>query len=518
MLIAKNYLSLEDYRKYKAQGVKIFLFNEIDFIPPEHEAGDDVFYNCTRNRVASTWYTWNENNKLILSLGKKFPGLFMHQGYNITLAIQKAMFWSNFKTGFLWYTVQEFFPSEKIFYIEPLQQAGKSGVIYRYLRNLLNARRRKSKSFADETKPYKYAVHIKNNFQINLYRDILGKVIDDKEFAVIADPDVDVSYMSRLGFSNIQIPEIDKSCSPLKWVNFLRINKKEWYVLSTILLHWKEICYHMQAALNIKHKGLKAVLVNEAENGIYGAIMSEVMHSNGTVVYNTMNGIKSGEAQDAFINFDKWFVWDEQMKEMLHSLNGIEMDKLLVSGHLMEDLIMNYTYSHSLDLDPELLKDKKVISLFSVKGRRYVKLEAIRCLFKLLENDDSYYLLIRPHPSEKPEDYILPEQPLKNLAYIKYNSRNLYETLHDQLLLSDVSIVFGSTVALDSKWMDVPCITFERREQSLIYCVDGEKIIHVKTLEDLQHELGKIKQKKHHTNLADKASVSDFILKEIKRN
>ncbi len=516
MLIAKNYLSEKDYRKYKAQGVKIFLFNEIDFIPPED--GNDVFYNCTINRVASTWYTWNENNVLILSLLRKCPDLFMFHGYNITLAVQKAMFWSNFKTGFLWYTVKEIFPAEKIFYIDPLHQSGKSGVLYRYFRNLLNAQGGKSKLSGNETKAFKYAVHIKNNFQINLYRDILRKVKDDKDFAVIADPAVDISYLSGLGFSNIQIPEVDQSCKPLKWINFLSLKKGEWYVLNTILLHWKEICYHLQSALNLKHKGLKAALINEAENGIYGAIMSEVLHSNGTTVYNTMNGIKSGEAQDAFINFDKWFVWDEQMKEMLHILNGIDKNKLLVSGHLMEDLIKNYTYSHSLDLDPEMLKDKKVISLFSVKGRRYVKLETIRFLYNLLANDDSYFLLIRPHPSEKPEDYILPEQPLKNLAYITYNSRNLYETLHDQLLLSDLSVVFGSTVALDSKWMGVPCITFEIREQSLIYCVDGEKIIHVKTIEELQNEIGNLKQKKQHENLSAGASVSDFILKEIKSN
>jgi hypothetical protein len=38
-------------------------------------------------------------------------------------------------------------------------------------------------------------------------------------------------------------------------------------------------------------------------------------------------------------------------------------------------------------------------------------------------------------------------------------------------------------VALESKWFGVPCITFEIRDESLIYLTDNETIFHVKNLE-----------------------------------
>ena len=51
--------------------------------------------------------------------------------------------------------------------------------------------------------------------------------------------------------------------------------------------------------------------------------------------------------------------------------------------------------------------------------------------------------------------------------------------------ISDLSICFGSTVALESKWFGVPCITFEKRDESLIYLTDNETIFHVKDLEQM---------------------------------
>jgi len=231
-----------------------------------------------------------------------------------------------------------------------------------------------------------------------------------------------------------------------------------------------------------------------------------------------MNGIKSGEAQDGHINFDKWFVWDTQMKSLLVRQNHIEEDKLIVSGHLVEDLIRTYQYRNSLPLDIEFLKSKKVISLFSVKGKRYAKLEAIRFLYELLKSDDSYFLMIRPHPSEKPEDYILPDPSVKNAHFVQYDAQNQNDTLHDQLLISDLAIVFGSTVALDAKWMGVPCITFEPREVSLIYCTDEKHIIHAKNIEEFGTHVMHFSVQKKQSFPARNGSVSDAIIEEIIQN
>ena len=231
-----------------------------------------------------------------------------------------------------------------------------------------------------------------------------------------------------------------------------------------------------------------------------------------------MNGVKSGEAQDSYVNFDYWFVWDQQMKQMLIDANKLPEQKLIVSGHLIEDLISNYQYHNSLNLDLKFLEDKKVISIYTTKGKRYAKLASMKFLFELLEEDESLALIIRPHPAEKPEDFILPDKNLNRIHFASYNSINLNSSLHDLLLMSDLAIVFGSTVALDAKWMGVPCISFEIREKSLIYCADNDKIKHVSTIEDFKTLVKSSLTKKVKNIEENKASVSDFILEEIVRN
>jgi predicted glycosyltransferase len=145
-------------------------------------------------------------------------------------------------------------------------------------------------------------------------------------------------------------------------------------------------------------------------------------------------------------------------------------------------------------------------------------LESMKFLFKLLDEDDSIVLIIRPHPAEKPEDYILPESHLDRVHFASYNSLNLNSSLHDLLLISDLAIVFGSTVALDAKWMGVPCISFETREKSLIYCADNDKIKHVTTIEDFSSLVKSSLHKKSVYEEKRRTSVSDFVLNEIINN
>jgi hypothetical protein len=205
------------------------------------------------------------------------------------------------------------------------------------------------------------------------------------------------------------------------------------------------------------------------------------------------------------------------MKQLLIDKCYLPQDKLIVSGHLIEDVVKNYKYQNSLKIDIDMLKDKKVISVFSVRGKRFVKLDTMNYLYDLIKEDSSYFLIIRPHPSEKPEDYILPDSSTKNYLFVEYDSHNLNDTLHDQLALSDLSIVFGSTVSLDSKWMNVPCITYEKREQSLIYCTDEKWIHHVKSIDDLNTKMLHILSHSKPLYQAEHGSVSGFIINELNK-
>ena len=161
MLVAKNVITHDYYLKVRLKGVTIFLYNEIDFIPPSKEETNEVFFNCSSQRVESTWYTWAENDKLIQEFKRKFPQFFEIRAYDLTLAIQKAMYWSNFKTGFLLYSLKKYFPNEKVFFAEPMHQSGSVGAFLRYLKSITNNSIKKSKNVTNiEDNKFIYLTHL----------------------------------------------------------------------------------------------------------------------------------------------------------------------------------------------------------------------------------------------------------------------------------------------------------------------------------------------------------------------
>lgn len=513
MLIGSNFISRKKYENARKSGVNVFLFNEIDFIPPE--STQVRFFNCTKYRVESTWFTWEENEKIILSFKEKFPQMFVLNGYDISLAIKKAMFWSNYKTGFLWYAKNREFSHVKVVDIESLHKYSKQSVILRYLKTRYSNSKKQYSSVINKNHSPSKIIHIKNNFQLGLYENIVNEVEKYHDFKVFIDAKVDRNMLSAINSKNIE--SIGKKINNygLPSINLSKMRGNDWFVLNIILLHWNEINDCLHTAEYLLNYNPKVALINEAENGIYGAVVSEVLRKHQTVVYNTMNGIKSGESQDGFINFDKWFIWDEQMKKLLVEKCDLPDEKLIISGHLIEDLVRNYKYQNSLDIDVNALKDKKVISLFSVKGKRFVKLDTLTFLYDFIKNNPNYFLIIRPHPHEMKEDYFLPDFELNNYKIIEYNPYNLNDTLHDQLSISDVSIVFGSTVALDSKWMNVPCISYERREESLIYNIDNSSIFHVKSRMELENKIMELLNQPKPQVPNRKSKVSEIILNEI---
>ncbi|HEY1047210.1 MAG TPA: hypothetical protein VGF79_12270 [Bacteroidia bacterium] len=516
MILAKNLISKEDYLSAKSKGVNKFVFNEIDFIPEKF--GDAIFYNCTKNRVESTWYTWESNDAIIEGFKSRFPQFFVYKNYDITLAIKKAIFWMNIKTGFLHYSIREEFKDDVIHYVEPMHSTNRLKVVSKYFKIKISSLFDSQKRSNSLNVTSQSAIYIKNKFQLDLYQFILSDVSKRDDFTVYIDPQINKKDIERFEIRNlVELSNFGKK-EAIPSINLMKLKSSDWFVLYSIISHWDEIATYINYAEQIVHNGHSKVLINEAENGVYGAAFSEVMQKSNVPVYNTMNGMKSGEAQDAFINFNYWFLWDEKMKEMFVQSYKLDPNKLIVSGHLLEDYIRSYTFSNKLNLDLEKIKNKKVISLFTVKGKRYVKNVALDYLYDFLEKNPDFYLIIRPHPLEKPEDFIYPDKELDNYCYSNYSSSNLNETLHDQLYLSNLSIVFGSTVSLDSKWMNVPCITFERREKSLIYCEDGVNIVHVKTLDKLKEKMNEFLNLEKKGYKKTEKSVSQFIIETLNQS
>jgi hypothetical protein len=510
MVLAVNILKEKQYSKAIKNGVNTIIYNQLDF---NLQRNDKIrFVDSNINRVPSSWYLWEKNNEKIIAFKAKFPDLFKIGKYDITLAIQKAVYWSNFRTSFINYTIEKDFKNEQIYYLEDLYQHNKSKVLIKYFKEILSFKNQINEINHAKTKAYKVGILIHDIFQLSIYKNILYKIVNDDNFVVFVDSNTVKKAVIELGVSaaNIVVVGITDFSGKFPIIDISKLKDTDWYILYQILNEWQHLHKLINECECYVKSGIYKLLINEGENGVAGAIAGEVMKKNEVLTYNTMNGMKSGEAQDAFISFDYWFVWDTKMKDFLVKKNKLPEHMLLVSGHLMEDEVSHYRDK----LFTDRRTDKKVISFFSVSGKRQTKIISFEYLYQLAEHNPNIQLLIRKHPSEKEEDLVVPEGKLENVKFVEYNSLNSKETLYEQLSISHLSICFGSTVAIESKWFGVPCITFEKRDESLIYLKDNETIFHVKDLDQFiikfNELLGKAKTEKPELN-----KVADYIIETL---
>lgn len=481
MIFATNILKEKEYLNALKNGVRTFIYNQLDFNLQTDESIKCV--ECNVNRVPSTWYLWEKNNEKINAFKTKFPELFQIGKYDITLAIQKAVYWSNFRTSFIHYTYEKDFKNQPLYYIEDLFHYNKSKVLIKYFKSIFHFKNQFKLINGVKVNQNKVGILIADIFQLSIYKHILHNIIGNDNFVVFVNENSVKDAVIELGInaSNIVVVNIHEKTGKFPMIDITKLKEADWYILNQILNEWQHIHQLINQCETYIKTGINKLLINEAENGVVGAVIGEVMKKNNVLTYNTMNGMKSGEAQDAFVSFNYWFVWDNLMKELLINKNNLPEKMLLVSGHLMEDEVIIYQNKKSEDK----LNDRKVISLFSVRDKRQKKIDTFHYLYQLAEHNPDIQVLIRKHPSENEEDLLLENNALDNVKFVKYNTSNSKETLYDQLSISDLSICFGSTVALESKWFGVPCITFEKRDESLIYLTDNETIFHVKDLEQM---------------------------------
>lgn len=512
MLLAKHQLTKEIYEKGLLQGVTVFLYNEIDFSPIPKEGIS--FVNCTTERVPSTWYTWEQNEAVFEGFKQKFPQFFNWWNYDMSLAFLKGLFWSNQKTGYLQYVKNKEFSDQKVWAEDLLYASKYSHVFLRYYYRLLKSRNQNTNP-EEKERNGKTGFLLKNEFEVTLYKYLITHSIEaERVIYFVLNGNVKDALL-KLGVKKEQIINYNNTKNrKIPFVNFLLLNEFDRYILNQIVNNWYEVEQWTGIAENIVASGVSKVLFNEGENGLIGAALGEVFSKHGIVSYNTMNGMKSGQAQDTYINFDYWFVWDEKMKQFLMDKNKLPASKLIVSGHLMEDEARDYQFHNSLPISIEKMQGKKVISLFSVRGRREEKLKAFDFLYNLAESNEDIIFLIRSHPSEDIADTIPPPDTLKNVFTVDYTDENSKITLYDQLSVSNISICFGSTVAMESKWFGVPCITYEKRTESLIYLIDDSTIFHVKTKEEFIHKLNELMAVKKKEKLQLK-KVADSILETL---
>ncbi len=467
--------------------------------------------NAEIYRVEGTWKAYEYNKRIVKQLLQKHPKYFTVDGVSIEKAMCKLLYWTNYKTGALQYASELLYQDlSKVNAIEYLPGSKWKGILKYTVSTIRN--RFKSSNISNkedaQVSDAKIGILVNDEFELKLYKGIIGK-LHPKDFILF--------HYGNIAFENIEfitdaIIKHDLSkivhFSTQPFINLFGLSTEELSALNSIAGNWTQIASEILRYKFIRKSGIQKLLVNVAENLPLRNLMPEVFGSS-VKVFNTMNGIKSGEAHDADVFFDFWFVWDETMKALLMNSCFIPEHKLIVSGHLTQDFISEYTFQNSIGMDTNLLKSSNVISLYSVRGKRKEKLDAFEILYEFAKQNPDCLLLIKPHPLEKPSDYIQPATQLNNVQFIPEHLKNSKVALYDQIWVSDLNIVFGSTVALESLWMGVPCISFEYRKQSFVYLAGRSDILHVRTKEELKERIRSIQKRNDnkpalHSNVANK--------------
>jgi hypothetical protein len=515
-IFAVNVLNDELLEKAKALGIDTIVSNErsISKLPE-----GITFVNSEVYRVPGTWEAYAYNTNVINHLYLKTNSRFRINGIDIYKAMPKLIYWTNYKIGYLYACIKDQFKKENVVYIPPYLSPSRLKETIKYFRNFLvnNTKsliRHNSSIRSYELKGRKIGIWVNDAFELGIF-EYLIKAIPAKELVLFHFGNIDFEKFRFVTNESliINIGRI-KKYSPQFFINPFRLSTEELSVVNTVSHKWQDISTELEQYKYIKNTGIKSIIINVGENLPLKNLMMDVF--NGKInVYNTMNGNKAGEAHDSDVHFTKWLIWDKEMETLLIKKCHIDPAKLYITGHLMQDYIKEYKFINSISIDNESIKNKKVISVFSVRGNREEKKKALSYLFDLVEKDRSYFLMIRPHPSEKAEDIVIPSNLRDNIRLITYNWENSKQTLYDQIYLSDIGIVFGSTVALECKWMHIPALTYELKTISDIYCIDGIFIKHVHSIQELKDIIQKLEKKKIAEKTERVESVAEKIIKVI---
>jgi hypothetical protein len=501
------------FRKFSDRGVTDIFYYEIDEDLYENykEGSNSInLINVSGYRVPGTWKTLQYIDAVLKKIVKKSPDIFHVNGYDTYNALLKELYWSNFRIGSLYYAIEQLKGDYKIEYCQPYFKANYVKELLKWFRNSISLLKENSElglaANQDLKKNYKIGFIINNDFIFNLYENLLSKFKADEILLILENNlnEFNKKKISTSGYNFIYKSSLSKSKTKtaFKFINPFFYSAVELEIINVFLRYRSTIIKAIDVYSGIKEFNLTKIVINEAEN-IPELLLLKSVLGNSTLVYNTMNGAKSGEAHDTILNINGWFVWDEFMKDFMYK-NGVPLGvKLLPFGHLSFDNAVNHKFSNSFNLPVN--PNPVIISLFSVNDDRPEKNSVLKLIDKILNQHPGKFLfLYRKHPAEKSDLQL----PISNdFIEINYNQNNSKTTLYDQLTISDLSIVYGSTVALESTWFKVPCITFEPFPNTILHFINSAYLIHIDSIDVLENFILKT-PKKNNISLSNKQSHS----------
>ena len=493
-------LTKENLKKAIQEKCNVIIYNDFEL----EEAPDNFqLINAREFHHQGQWLVYQQNATNLRRAFKRFGLKSKLPPVDFFNGLKKLIFFTNDSLGNLEIALQKHTSSkDTIFFYKGSYVLSKLQYLIRiywfYISDRLKGKQLVSRAgvIPNKIDGFKVGVYFKDDFEFQCYYDLLLIGAKKEGFVMIGKPggtysDKTRSLIEKLGakFIKPSVHCVTEPYSGFPILKALKCARGELHALLHIMKNSREIQKEYAFALQLKALNLNALLVNEEENRYTGNLYSNVLKNSGTSIVNTMNGAKAGEPNDSDVDFDHWAIWDSEMKKMLIEKAGIPSEKLKIIGHLLEDNIRNHQFANSIQSKASDLENKKVISVFSVADNRQEKLDCLNLIRKKYLDNSEYMILFRPHPLEKNNPEILELSKHNNFVVIEYNFDNSKTTLYDQLLLTDLAIVFSSTIALEASWIGAPSVTLEYRKESILYFVDGKNIFHISSLTELDEKI-----------------------------
>ena len=493
-------------QKLKSMQADALLCNQLKASAP---IGLEIL-DANSERIAGTWEAWNSNEPVVASLLKKVPALRYHKGIDLLPALLKTVLWANRKYGYLQAWLRNHTDAKPL--VQPdLYPISRGKLSIKYLNMWLQSRRSEASStISPLPEGAVVAMMVEDMFEWNILLPVARELGAGRVCWVLPP---------KAKFSNEELAAIKTDWQiwkappapalVLPWIPLYRLNKSELFCLNAWLNDLRQISDCLFWGEQLFASNIQVLVGLAQENTHVGHILCALAARHGKRTVNTMNGIKSAEAISAGTSFDAWLVWDEAMKHLLHEQVHVPEAQLVVAGSLQQDALANPEYSGTLPISESECAQRLIISVVSAKDLRIDKVEALDTLYQWASDHPDCVVLYRPHPLETEEYRYLPVHPKFRFELIQPRMAEHKQSLKDQLLLSDLVINFGSTVSIEAQWMGTPCITYEKKPLSDLYCVDGKTLLHLSGKEALKEVLNSLKKKTPRSNKsADTGSVA----------
>jgi len=278
----------------------------------------------------------------------------------------------------------------------------------------------------------------------------------------------------------------------------LIIKKNELALFNIMLNMWSTVNQRYEMVFYSLPDSVRRIVFVEGENQHSANITSQYARKRGIKCANLMNGIKLATPNNSDTDFDKWIIWDEQMKKLLVEHCEVDPRILEVIGHPLEDKYKFFAKHYSSDnsrglagLIDRLKVYKSVISIYSTRDDIPEKQQLLNFVLKKYGHMKDTAILIRPHPSEKMEHILFKQNTYKNVFLLSKEQLNK-QSLLEQIALSDIGICLASTIAMESRWMKKPIISFEFSLSSSLYCIDNKYIFFCNSTDSLSKQIDQI--------------------------